>query len=462
MNVFSQVNVKNNGVLYNASSTDTVFIGGAFTNESGAALTNNGVLNVKQDIINNQASMSAGTGTLYLNGTVTQTISGAQVFKAYNLVTDNTSGFIINNNLSVGGVHTFINGILTTSATPNYMVYETGAAYSGDNDSRHINGWVKKYGNSDFIFPVGNAVYERGIALTGLTAVSEFNIRHVAATPPNNINLLSPLVLVDTNEYWTINKISGGSANVVLTWDDSKFPIPQVTISNLRAAYYNGTKWTSIGGAYTGTVPATGTLTSTATASFNNDFTIGSIAVILPLQLIEFNGQKSGSGNLIKWAVTNEVNINEYELQRSSDGVNFYRINNQPAVNRNNISYYSYSDKATLNVRMFYRLMYTDNNGLLKYSNIITVDPENMHNGMFYVIGNPFQDKIAIYVGNNYKGKYNYTLTSNMGQVVQSGAIEITVAGIQTISMQAHIASGTYFLVLFNANRKLQQKVLKS
>jgi hypothetical protein len=406
--------------------------------------------------------MSAGTGTLYLNGTAAQTISGAQIFKTYNLVTDNTSGFIINNNLSVGGFHTFINGLMTTSSSPNYMVYEAGASYSGDNDSRHINGWVKKYGNSDFTFPVGNGIYERPVSLTGLTASSEFNVKHVAVKPPDNINFFAPLVLIDSNEYWTINKISGGSARVVLTWDNTKFPIPQVSVSDLRVAYYPGTKWTSIGGSGTGTASATGTVTSNLTASFNNNFTIGSIAVVLPLHLIEFSGQKSASGNLIKWVVTNEVNTNEYELQRCIDGLNFTSINKQIVLSKNSVSYYSYLDKGSINERMFYRLRYTDNNGAIKYSAIIAVDPDRTFNNMFYVVGNPFQDRIAIYAGNEYKGKYNYTLTSNSGQVVQTGVIDIAFAGIQSINLESHIARGTYILVLHNKNKKLVQKLFKS
>src|SRR5882762_417034 len=172
--LMAQVTVQNNGIA-GVSASGIFYINGSLINASGAALTNNGDLYVKQNITNNQSAMAAGTGTLYLNGTSTQTISGSQTFKNYNLITNNSTGFIINNNLSVSGVHTYTNGMITTSATPNYLVYEAGSSCTGDNDARHVDGWVKKFGATNFVFPVGSSIYERTIALTNLTAASEFN-----------------------------------------------------------------------------------------------------------------------------------------------------------------------------------------------------------------------------------------------------------------------------------------------
>ena len=123
----AQVNMQNTGTLYISGSPDILYINGSLTNTSAASLTNNGSLYVLQNLANDQAAMAAGTGTLYLNGTATQTVSGAQLFKTNNLVTNNTAGFTLNNDLSVSGVHTFTAGVITTSATPNYLMYEAGS-----------------------------------------------------------------------------------------------------------------------------------------------------------------------------------------------------------------------------------------------------------------------------------------------------------------------------------------------
>lgn len=142
----AQVDMQNTGILYVSGGSDIVYINGAFTNTNTATLTNNGNLYVSRNLTNGQASMTVGTGTLYLNGTVAQVVGGAQPFKTYNFISDNNAGITLNTNLSVSGVHTFTNGVLTTAITPKYLIYEAGASHSGETDSRHVNGWVKKSG----------------------------------------------------------------------------------------------------------------------------------------------------------------------------------------------------------------------------------------------------------------------------------------------------------------------------
>ena len=137
----AQVNLQNTGILYSTGSSDILYINGDFTNTSAASLTNNGSLYVRQNLTNDQVFASIGNGTLYLNGTAAQSVNGLQTFKTYNLTTNNMAGITLNNNLSVANSHAFTAGLITTSATPNYLIYEAGSSYSGDNDSRHVNGW---------------------------------------------------------------------------------------------------------------------------------------------------------------------------------------------------------------------------------------------------------------------------------------------------------------------------------
>ena len=72
-----------------------------FTNSSTGSLVNNGNLYVKGNVTNDQSSMGAGTGVLYLNGSAVQSLNGTQSFKTYQVVTNNAAGITLNNNLSV-------------------------------------------------------------------------------------------------------------------------------------------------------------------------------------------------------------------------------------------------------------------------------------------------------------------------------------------------------------------------
>jgi hypothetical protein len=180
------------------------------------------------------------------NGASAQAVNGAQPVKTYQLVTNNTAGITLNNDLSVANVHTFTDGVIATSATPNYLIYEAGASYTGDAHGRHVNGWVKKLGNTSFTFPVGNNIYERPVTVSNLSVSSELNGRYRAATP-NSSSVQTPIMLVNSNEYWEINKVSGGTAQVTLGWDNTKVSFPPYTLADIRTTWYNGSSWANEG-----------------------------------------------------------------------------------------------------------------------------------------------------------------------------------------------------------------------
>jgi hypothetical protein len=435
----------NSGNLqFHAGTSVTGF--GSFTNTSSGVLVNNGSFYVRGSITNDQSSMTTGVGILYLNGTGTQAINGTQVFRTFDLVTDNASGITLNNNLSVSGLHTYTAGMITTSVTPNYMVYQAGSNYTGDDDSKHVNGWVKKIGNTDFVFPVGNATYKRTIALTNMSVSGEFNAKHNSPSTPNYANLFPPLVLIDTNEYWTINKVSGGSARVVMNWDHSKIPVPQVLLSNVRSAYYNGSFWINTGGTGFGNIATTGSVTSNSVSAFNNNFTIASTSWVLPLQLISFTGQHYSTYNKISWVISNEADVVHYKLQRSNDGINFYTVSQQSANNNNSTETYTSNDAGTTYGKVYYRLAYMQTDGQVKYSTVI-------------VIGTAREKDF--YSGSNFKGTYGYTLTNSAGQIMQSGTIAIITEGVQQVKLRPYLATGIYVLTLRNADHLLQKNILK-
>src|SRR5690242_3875952 len=80
--VQAQQTITNFGNLQVHTGTSVTGFGNV-VNTSTGVLINNGDLYVRGNITNDQASMSAGTGTLYFNGSSAQALRGAQAFKTY-------------------------------------------------------------------------------------------------------------------------------------------------------------------------------------------------------------------------------------------------------------------------------------------------------------------------------------------------------------------------------------------
>ena len=453
----AQTAATNTGILYITNSADILYAGSDFTNNSGSALTNNGQLHVKGNLTNDQSSLAIGTGTLYLIGTSAQTVNGSQPFRTYHLNTNNGSGITLNNNLSVSGTHTFTAGMITTSVTPNYLIYEAGSSYSGDADTRHVYGWVKKFGSTNFIFPVGNASVERTINLISLSGASEFNVKYAPATP-NSTLIQAPMQVINTAEYWIVNKISGGSASLAMNWDYSKVPFPNWVLADIRVAYYNGTNWIEAGGSAAGNVATTGTITSNSVAAFGN-FTFGSRNLPLPLRIISFAAQRFNSSTQISWITTNEENVNHFEVQRSDDGINFYAITEVAARNRSITENYSANDIAIIHNIAYYRLNCIDNDGRSKYSQVVSIKENSLNRDLKLVI-NPVHEQIVLSAGGQLNGLFHYNVSSANGQQITQGKLSIQNGGLYIVSLPAKIPPGVYTLYVNDQNTKFNYRLI--
>jgi len=433
-----------------------IFINGGFTNNSSSALTNNGSFYIKGDLSNAQASMAVGTGTLYLNGTSAQAVNGTQQFKTYNFISNNSTGVTLNNNLSISGAHTFIAGIITTSSTPNYLIYESGSSYSGDGDSRHVNGWVKKFGSTNFTFPVGNGTVERTIALNSLSASSEFNVKYGAPTP-NTSQVQFPLVYLDPYEYWNINLISGGTAIVSMNWDSNKVSFPHWLYTDIKVASWDGSNWTDAGGTASNTGTA-GTISSSTVSSFSK-FGFAGIAFPLPLTLINFNAKYINDHTQLNWITADEQNVSHFIVERSDNGRQFYAVAKVAARNHSNLETYSAIDAAAINNIAFYRLRCVDIDGKEKLSKIVTVMVEDKNKGLL-LLSNPVSTAITLVAGHNLEGDFNYVLNNMNGQIVQSGNFSLQPSERHDLPLKQGIKNGVYSLTVNNKQNAFHYLVI--
>jgi hypothetical protein len=120
----------------------------------------------------------------------------------------------------------------------------------------------------------------------------------------------------------------------------------------------------------------------------------------LPLTLVNFIVAKQNAIAHLTWKVTNQVNAAYFNVQRSTNAINFTTVGKVAAQPGNNIQKdYTYADDvaALKSGKVYYRLQVTDNDGKFAYSRIsyITIDANGMHISIYpnpahsyFVIGN--------------------------------------------------------------------------
>lgn len=446
--------VTNTGILYITNSTDTFSIKGSFTNSQTASLRNNGQLYITKSITSLQPTMQAGTGTLHLTGSILQSIDGTTPFATHNLITNNVEGIQLNTDLSVEGDHIFTNGII--NATDKFLIYGASASYTGASDGRHVNGWVKKLGKSDFVFPVGNGTHIRMVALSSLSSYSEFNCLYHEVTP-NPLNVVVPVVLVDANEYWEIQKVSGDTATVTLNWNNSSVIFPWFPLHQIRVVNYANNLWNNRGGAATGDIYTSGSISSAPVTSFGY-FTLGSLDWMVAQQFLSFTARRETGYSLLEWSTAQETSVQQYEMQRSDDGRNFYGIGNQLPFNTIGTHKYSFKDYKPLQGTAWYRIRSIGRNGQQSYSVIVAVT-ENMASSL-YVVNNPVYQNIFIAATGNYAGEYEYVLLNSAAQLIQKGVLTANAGGITTLPLSKMVTPGVYIFDVRNSKHHLSQRLI--
>lgn len=120
----------------------------------------------------------------------------------------------------------------------------------------------------------------------------------------------------------------------------------------------------------------------------------------LDVKLVRFDGEKTGQGNLLYWDTETEINSDYFELERSTDAVNFSSIATIKAVGESAmLQHYRHSDREPINGWNYYRLKQVDTDNSFEYSQIVALDnyKENID---LTLLPNPATDHVTFdYIG---------------------------------------------------------------
>ncbi len=101
-----------------------------------------------------------------------------------------------------------------------------------------------------------------------------------------------------------------------------------------------------------------------------NNWVINAVGSVLPLKLVSFSGIVSGKQAQLSWSTAEEINVKNYEVERSADAVHFTKIGSANAISSASQNKYAYTDREPLSIG-YYRLKMIDVDGKFSYSNVI-------------------------------------------------------------------------------------------
>ena len=262
----------------------------------------------------------------------------------------------------------------------NLLTLNDGVTVTGMSDASFVQGPVKKIGNDEFTFPLGDAsnylpITIEAPALTTDAFTAEYFREDPDPTYDKNAKDVS-LDHISKVDYWTLDRTAGSSnVNVTLTWNDKSGGIDDLV--DLKVARWGGSSWKDHGnGGTTGTASAGTIVTSSAVTSFS-PFSLASSTMNnpLPIELLSFSADvtKLDKVQLI-WQTASEIDNDYFTIERSEDGYNWEEISIiVGAGNSNSLLSYQTMDNAPYPGISYYRLKQTDFDGQFTHSQIVSV-----------------------------------------------------------------------------------------
>jgi hypothetical protein len=236
-------------------------------------------------------------------------------------------------------------------------------------------------------------------------------------------------------EYWL--KIDGRNFNTAVK-------------AQLKDEYLK--KETDINLSVTTTIPFVITNDSASFAANRFSIVFGQNSPTLPVVLTAVKAYQKEKGVQVEWNTASETNIEQYEVEKSINGVDFIKANTTAVMTDNNTSHtYNWVDRNVVSGNNFYRIKIIEKTGTVRYSPVQKVRI-NSANSQVTIFPNPVKENtISLQFDNLKEGDYGVKIYNSAGQLFFSSTFNHAGgSAAQAILLEQKLATGTYTLQIFN------------
>jgi len=171
----------------------------------------------------------------------------------------------------------------------------------------------------------------------------------------------------------------------------------------------------------------------------------------VPVTLLDFTAAKYNNSIIVQWQATREANFRQYEVERSSNGVDFTTV---ATLAGQNLSHYNFTDNNLPTVKaVYYRLKMLNTDGSYTYSKTVAIRL-NGFSGAF-VFPNPTNSQLTVQLQNPLTEKGTLYISDITGRIIK----QVTMAARQTtLSLDAStLPAGRYFIKILNQETLINQ-----
>jgi glycosidase len=184
---------------------------------------------------------------------------------------------------------------------------------------------------------------------------------------------------------------------------------------------------------------------------------------ILPVTWLSFTAEKALNNVVnLQWMVTNQLNNDHYQVERSTNGVSFTNIGSVASNNNTQGTItYSFIDKQPIAGTIYYRIKQVDKDGKYSYSIVQTVTIGNNEAALWQVYPtiSTNGNNTALHLKGDV-GKIQVILTDISGKIVYQVVNNTTSNGQQINIPLSNRAKGIYMLKITSNKAQSTEKII--
>jgi hypothetical protein len=183
---------------------------------------------------------------------------------------------------------------------------------------------------------------------------------------------------------------------------------------------------------------------------------------VLANNLYGFKGTFANNRVTLNWKVLNNPLVKYFDIQRSTDGVNFTTISRMEALYTDNLDVgYSYLDEDNLGRTVFYRIRMVNTSNMIQYSSIIRMDLRSLSVNDVNVLPNPVRDVMQVQISSVANNKVRLDIFDQSGKLVISKRSFVTTGNTTlTVEEIARQPRGVYMVLVTLGDEVFREKIL--
>jgi len=182
--------------------------------------------------------------------------------------------------------------------------------------------------------------------------------------------------------------------------------------------------------------------------------------ILLPIQLINFDGKAIEEYNHVFWETQSERENDYFTVEKSANGLDWEILGNVDGAG-NSIAelHYSLNDYHPYFPITYYKLKQTDFNGVYVYSDIIALTRTNSGDLFSLIYPNPTKDKFN-FIYNGKKDSFELKIYNALGELIEQHSFD-GKKNTEEVSLSAY-STGLYFVHFIQNQHTSIQKIIKN